>query len=132
MMRLVQRLLVLPLGFLMVLSTSAFAGQQHAVDPSAVASTISQHVAQQDSDRAALREALARPEVRTVASKLGVDLDRAAAAVDTMSGTDLARAADQARQVNRSLVGGASTVVISTTTIIIALLVVLIIVVAAN
>ena len=85
-MRLVKRLLVLPLGFLMALSTSAFADQQHAIDPSALASAVSQHVAKQDSDRAALREALARPEVRAVAGKLGVDLDRAAAAVDTMSG----------------------------------------------
>jgi hypothetical protein len=131
-MRLVQRLLILSLGFLMALSTSAFADQQHAVDPSALASTVAQHAAKQDADRAAVREALARPEVRTVASKLGVDLDRAAAAVDTMSGPDLTRAADQARQVNQSLVGGASTVIISTTTIIIALLVLIVIIVAVK
>jgi hypothetical protein len=131
-MRLVKRLLVLSLGFLMALSTSAFADQQHAIDPSALASTVAQHVAQQDSDRAALHEALARPEVRTVAGKLGIDLDKAAAAVDTMSGPDLARAADQARQVNQSLVGGASTVVISTTTIVIALLVLIVIILAVK
>jgi hypothetical protein len=131
-MRLVKRLLVLSLGFLMALSTSAFADQQHAIDPSALASTVAQHVAQQDSDRAALHEALARPEVRTVAGKLGIDVGKAAAAVDTMSGPDLARAADQARQVNQSLVGGASTVVISTTTIVIALLVLIVIILAVK
>jgi hypothetical protein len=130
--RLVQRLMVLPLGLLMTLSTSAFADQQHAVDPDALASTVAQHVVKQDSDRAALREALARPEVRAVAGKLGVDLERASAAVDTMGGTDLARAADAARQVNQSLVGGASTVVISTTTIIIALLVLIVIILAVK
>lgn len=131
-MRLVQRLLVLPLGFLVAFSTSAFAGPQHAIDPGTLTSTVSQHLAKQDSDRAALREALARPEVRTMADKLGVDLSRASAAVDTMNGSDLTRAADAARQVNQSLVGGASTVTISTTTIIIALLVLIVIILAVK
>jgi hypothetical protein len=112
------------------LSSSAFAGdQQHAVDPSALVNAVTQHVAQQDADRAAIREALGRPEVRDVAAKAGVDPDRAAAAVGTLSGLNLDRAAATARQVNESLIGGSSTVVISTTTLIIILLVVLILVV---
>ena len=74
--------------------------------------------------------ALERPEVQAVASKLGLDLARAAAAVDAMSGADLEKAATAAQQVNDQLVGGASTVVISTTTIIIILLLVIILVVA--
>lgn len=131
-MRLVKQLLVLPLALLMVVSTSAFAQQQHAVDPAAIAGAVAQHVATQDADRAAVRDALARPEVRDVASRMGVDLTRIDAAVSTMSGADLQQAASAAQQVNSALVGGASTVVISTTTIIIALLIVLIIVVAAN
>ena len=77
-----------------------------------------------------MREALARPEVQAVASSLGLDLTRATAAVDTMSGADLARAADAAQQVNQQLVGGASTVVISTTTIIIILLLVILLIIA--
>jgi len=132
-MRLIRRIVVLPLAAVMMLATSAFAGeQQHAVPPAALASALSQHVAQQDADRAALREALARPEVKSAAGTLGVDLERASAAVDTMSGNDLARAADAARHVNQSLVGGASTVVISTTTIIIALLVLIVIILAVK
>jgi hypothetical protein len=131
-MRLVKQLLVLPLALVMVVSTSAFAQQQHAVDPAAIAGAVTQHVASQDADRAAVRDALARPEVRDVASRMGVDLTRIDAAVATMSGADLQQAATAAQQVNSALVGGASTVVISTTTIIIALLIVLIIVVAAN
>jgi hypothetical protein len=131
-MRLVKQLLVLPLALLMVVSTSAFAQQQHAVDPAAIAGAVTQHVTAQDADRAAVRDALARPEVRDVASRMGVDLTRINAAVATMHGADLQQAASAAQQVNHALVGGASTVVISTTTIIIALLVVLIIVVAAN
>ena len=130
-MRLIKQLLVLPLALLLVVSTSAFA-QQHAVDPAAIAGTVTQHVATQDANRAAVRDALARPEVRDVAARIGVDLTRIDAAVATMSGANLQQAATAAQQVNGALVGGASTVVISTTTIIIALLVVLIIVIAAN
>jgi hypothetical protein len=131
-MRLIKQLLVLPLALLLVVSTSAFAQQQHAVDPAAIAGTVTQHVTAQDANRAAVRDALARPEVRDVASRMGVDLTRIDAAIATMSGANLQQAASAAQQVNGALVGGASTVVISTTTIIIALLVVLIIVVAAN
>lgn len=131
-MRLIKQLLVLPLALLMVMSTSVFAQQQHAVDSGAIAGAVTQHIAAQDADRAAVRDALARPQVREVASHMGIDLTRMDASVATMSGADLQQAASAARQVDSALVGGASTVVISTTTIIIALLVVIIIVIAAK
>jgi hypothetical protein len=102
------------------------------VAPSQLASTIADHVAQQDANRAAIHEALARPEVQAVASSLGVDLTRATAAVDTMGGADLERATNAARQVNQQLIGGASTIVISTTTIIIILLLVIILIIAVK
>jgi hypothetical protein len=126
-----RRVLVLPLAFLMLASTSVFAaGQQHLVAPAQLASTVADHVAQQDADRTAVHEALTRPEVREVASSMGVDLDRVAAVVDTMSGTELTKAGNAARQVNEQLIGGASTVVISTTTIILILLLVIILILA--
>jgi hypothetical protein len=124
-----RKVLVAPLVLLMLMASPAFADQRHAVDPSQLAATVGEHVAKQDADRAALREALARPEVQAVAAKLGVDLTRATAAVETMAGADLTRAADAARQVNQQFVGGASTIVISTTTIIIILLLILLIIV---
>jgi hypothetical protein len=130
-MRRVQQFLVCPLAMLVALAVPAFAGQ-HAVDPSSIARAVAQHSARQNADRAALHEALARPEVRQTAAKLGIDLDRMASGVDTMSGADLARAAQSARQVNETLTGGASTVVISTTTIIIGLLVLLVIILAVK
>jgi ATPase subunit of ABC transporter with duplicated ATPase domains len=114
----------------LALSTSAFAQERHAVDPAALADTVSQHVAQQDADRAAIHEALSRPEVRQMAAQAGIDVERVSQSVETLSGASLDRVASAARDVNQALVGGASTVVISTTTIIIALLVVLIIVLA--
>ena len=128
-MQSVRRLLVFPLMALMLASSSAFAGQQHLVTPAQLATTVAEGVAKQDANRAAVHEALARPEVQSVASAVGLDLTRATAAVDTMSGADLERAADAAQQVNQQLVGGASTVVISTTTIVIVLLLVIILII---
>jgi len=129
-MKLVRTLLVFPIVALMLASSPAFAGQQHLVNPSQLAATVADGAAKQDTNRATVREALERPEVQAVASKLGLDLSKATAAVDTLSGADLDRATNAAQQVNEQLVGGASTVVISTTTIIIVLLLVIILVVA--
>ena len=124
----VRTLLVFPLIALLVASSSAFAGQQHSVPPSQLAAAVADSVVKQDANRAVVHEALARPEVQSVADSIGLDLTRANAAVDTLSGTELDKAAAAAQQVNQQLVGGASNVVISTTTIIIILLVVIIII----
>lgn len=129
-MRLIQKWLAGPLTVLMMFSSVAFAQNRHAVDPSALTATLAQQATEQDADRAAIREAIARPEVRDMAGRLGVDLDRVNASVSTLQGHDLERVAGAAREVNDALVGGASTVVISTTTIIIALLVIILLVVA--
>jgi hypothetical protein len=131
-MRTFRTLLVVPLVFMLAFSTSAFAQERHAVNPSVLSQTVTQQIAQQDADRAAIHEALSRPDVRDVARKSGFDLDRINASVDTLSGSALSQVAAAAQQVNQSLVGGASTVVISTTTIIIALLVLILVVVAVN
>jgi hypothetical protein len=131
-MSIARKLLVFPLAALMAISAPAFAAAQHVVPPSQVAAAVADHVAKQDADRATVREALARPEVQRVAATMGLDLARAAAAVDTMSAADLERAATAARDVNQQLVGGASTIVISTTTIIIILLLVILLIIAVK
>lgn len=128
-MRTLRLLIATPLTVLLALSSPVAAQERHAVTPEAVAQTVAQHVAEQDTQRAAIRQALARPEVQQVAAAAGVDLAKVTASVDTLSGDSLAQAASQAQQVNDSLVGGASTVTISTTTIIIVLLVVILILV---
>ena len=123
-MRIIRQFLALLLILVTIPAGSAFADPQHVVDPSQLAASVTQHVATEDADRAAIRDVLARPEVRDVATTVGVDTTRMATAVDTLSGADLERAAATARQVNDQLVGGASNVTISTTTIIIILLVI--------
>ena len=141
-MRTIRQLLVFPLVLVTAMAAPAFADPsrqsaesatadtQHLVPPGQLTATVTARVAAQDASRAAIREALARPEVRDVATSMHVDLSRAAAAIETLSGADLEQAANVARSVNQQLVGGASTVVISTTTIIIALLVIILLVVA--
>jgi hypothetical protein len=125
-----------PIAFVLVVLTGvpslAAAGQQHAVPPDALAAVVVNHTAKQDADRASIRQALTRPEIREIAAKAGIDLTGVSAAAETLSGSDLERAAAAARQVDEALVGGDSSVVISTTTIIIALLVLILIIVAVH
>ena len=129
-MRTIRQLLVFPLVLVTAMAAPAFANVQHLVPPGQLTATVTDRVAAQDASRAAIREAIARPEVRDVAVSMHLDLARAAAAIETMTGTDLEQAANAARSVNSQLVGGASTVVLSTTTIIIILLVIILLVVA--
>jgi predicted xylose isomerase-like sugar epimerase len=128
-MQTLRPFVAVPLMMFMALSTPALAQQRHAVSPAAIAGAVDQHVVKQDADRAAIRQALARPEVQNLAKQMGVDLGRANAAVSTLNGADLERTASAARDVNDALTGGASTIVISTTTIIIVLLVLVLLVV---
>lgn len=125
----VRKSVVLSLIVLVGLVAPAFADTQHVVDPGVLSTVVGQRVAQRDADRAAIREALGRQEVRTVAARMGLDLGQAAVSLDTLSGNDLSRAGDTARQVNQQLVGGASTITLETTTVIIILLVIILIVV---
>ena len=131
-MRTITTLVSAPLILILGLATSVRAEDRHAVPPSALAAAVTDHAATLDVDRAAIREALTRPEVRAVAERTGIDIERAAASIDRLDSSALPRAAASARQVNEALVGGASTVTISTTTIIIVLLLLILILVVAH
>jgi hypothetical protein len=130
-MRTITTLISAPLMLILGLATPAHAQERHAVAPSALAAAVTDHMAARDADRDAIREALARPEVRAVAERTGIDIDRAAASIDSLDSSSLARAAESARQVNQALVGGSS-ITISTTTIIIVLLIIILSLVAAT
>ena len=111
----------------LALSTPAFAQERHVVTADTLAQAVSQYVTKQDADRATIRETLARPEVKNVAERVGIDIGRVSASIDALPPESLERAAATARDVNQALVGGASTIVISTTTIIIILLIVILV-----
>jgi hypothetical protein len=117
---------------LAVLFMAPVAGaQNHVIGKSALDKAVQERVSRDQADREAIRSLLQRADVRDIAARAGLSLDRAQAAVSTLQGQDLQQAAAQARQVQNDLAGG-STIVISTTTIIIVLLLVLLIVVVAK
>jgi len=125
-MKLVRRSLAVCLAVLFM--APAANAQSNVIGKSALDKAVQVRVATDQADRDAIQSLLRRAEVREVAGKAGLSLDKAAAAVSTLQGNELAQLAEQARQVNNDLAGGASTVVISTTTILIVLLIVLLIV----
>lgn len=130
-MRFVRSSLAVVLAMLMVVVPSVRA-QSHVISKSALDQAVQERVAREQADRNAIRTLLQREEVRQIAGKAGLSLDRAMVAVSTLDGEDLRQLAEQSRQIENQLAGGASTVVISTTTIIIVLLLVLLIVVLAD
>ena len=129
-MRIVRRSLAVCLAVLLM--APAAGAQDHVVSRSALDKAVQQRVSQQQADRDAILSLLHRSDVREIAAKAGLSLDKARAGVSMLDGTDLQEAAQQARQVQNDLAGGASTIVISTTTIIIVLLLVLLIVLVAD
>jgi len=100
----------------------------HIVTGFEMQSTFDQKVHSEAADRQMVRDLLARPDVRRVAGSMGIDLERAGAAVGTLSGPELSRVAKQAREANSQLSGGAVTM---TTTVFIILVVALVLLIAA-
>ena len=133
-MRASRQVTAILLAVLMIAPKGAFAQGLQAPDAQMLASMVHEHAAQQDANRREIREALARPEVRELAGRLGADVNRVIASIDTLPPSELARAANAARKVNQQLdsqmVGGAASITFTTTTIIIILLVVILLIVA--
>lgn len=133
-MRLVRPVLAIVLSSLLApagaWAQTASQPPRHVADRTVVDQMLTAQAGQERADRDAVRNLLQRPEVRDIAGRYGLSIERADAAVETITGDQLHQLASQARQADRELSGGASTVVISTTTIIIVLLVVILLIVA--
>lgn len=119
------------LGAIALLATpgSVQAQEDIAASPDDVEVAVQQKVAAAESDREAIRSVLDRNEVRDVAAGAGLDVDRAAAVVETLEGSELSAAAEQARDLDAALAND-TTIVISTTAIIIGLLILILIMVS--
>lgn len=98
----------------------------------AIDQALAERAATADADRQVIRNVLSRSEVKDVADRMGVEIERLQAGVGVLNADQLAQVAAQARQVDQNLAGGATTVVITTTTVIIALLIIIIIVLVAD
>ena len=125
-MRIVRRMLAVTLALLLV--APAAQAQTHVIGKTDLAKAVAERVSRDQADRYAILTLLHRTEVRTIAARAGLSVEKAAAAVSTLQGDDLRDLASQARQAENDLAGGASNIVISTTTIIIVLLVIILIV----
>jgi hypothetical protein len=103
---------------------------QQIIPLGAIDQAFTERAAAVTAKRQAITTALQQPEVERVARSLGVDIARANAAVATLAGADLDRAAAQAQLVNDEIAGG-QTVRLNLLWIIIGLLVIILIIVAS-
>jgi hypothetical protein len=123
---------VLAMCLALLIMAPAVRAQDHVIGRAALDKAVQQRVNQEQADREAVLSLLQRQDVREIAAKAGLSVEKAQTAVTMLHGKDLQQAAQQARQVQDNLAGGASTVVISTTTIIIVLLIIILIVLIAD
>jgi hypothetical protein len=125
-----RRILSVCLAVLMMAPVAS--AQEHVIGSAALDKMIQDRLGREQADRDAILSLLQRQEVRDIAANAGLSIERAQTAVGMLQGSTLQQAAEQARQVQDNLAGGASTVTISTTTIIIVLLLVILIVLIAK
>jgi len=129
-MRMFRRFLAVCLALLVMVPAAS--AQDHVIGRAALDKAVQQRVSQEQADRQVILSLLQRRDVRDIAAKAGLSMEKAQTAVTMLHGKDLQAAAQQARQAQTNLAGGASTIVISTTTIIIVLLIIILIVVIAD
>jgi hypothetical protein len=126
-MRVVNRVVWIALLWTVFLVVPAVAQEAPAVDARSTVQT------SEETDRAALRDFLARPEVQSAARIGGVDLERIQEGLPRLEGEQLHRAATQARAIDNQLgdAQGAQVISLQVTTLILILLLVIIIILLA-
>ena len=127
-MRVVNKIVAILLLPVFLVSSPALAQQVHVVDPTAMSRAVAEKVNQENTHRELLQRILNRADVREVAGRMGLSVERAESAVATLDGEELSQLAGYAGGVETSLVGGANTVVISTTVLLLALILLVLIV----
>lgn len=105
-----------------VTATPMLAQERHITDAAAMQKAIAQKQAIDDSNRDAVMTVLRRPEVKVLAERMGLSLQRAETALASLPSDTLAELAQPARAVPADLAGGANTIVISTTTLLLLLI----------
>jgi hypothetical protein len=109
------------------LASPGWAQAQHVVGPAELAAALDRQHLTDTANRAAVKRALDRPEARAAADRLGVDLERANAALSRLSGDELAELARTAETATTDLAGGQTTIVISLTTLLLIIIVILLV-----
>jgi uncharacterized integral membrane protein len=128
-MRIVRQLLAVILAILFMAPTAG--AQDHVIGKSALDQAVQQRISRERADREMILSLLERQDIRDIAGKAGLSIEKARAGVSMLQGNDLELAAQQARVVQDNLAGGGN-ITVSTTTIIIVLLLLILILVIAN
>jgi hypothetical protein len=129
-MRLTQRLVVLSVVSSLALGLAApraWAQERHVVSREAMKNAIDAKNTSDAADRAAIVQAVHRPEAQAVADKLGLSLTRVDDAIATMSPSDVKTLASSARAAEVARAGGDSVTISLTALLLILILVVLIV-----
>ena len=113
------------IGALLWSPSAVWAQQKHIADPAALNAAITAKLAEDEANRQAVRRVLVRPEVRDVADRFGLTIQRADTALATLSSAELAELASSARTVESELAGGQQVIVISITTLLLIIILVL-------
>ena len=128
-MRFSNQIVALVLIPAFLFASPAFAQQSRVVDAALMNQALADKAASETAQRDLVRRVLDRSDARQVAANLGLTVERASAAVETLSGAELNTLAQHASAVEASaLAGGASTVVISVTTLLLLLIIVILLV----
>ncbi len=110
----------------LLISSPAFAQQGRVVDAAAMRQALATKAESESAQRESVRRVLDRTDVRDMAARLGLSLERAEAAVMILSGPELNTLALHAASIETAgLPGGAHTVVISVTTLLLLLIIVI-------
>lgn len=127
-MRMVRRVLAVCLAILIVAPSAG--AQDHVIGISALEKAVQQRVSREQADREVILSLLQRQDVRDIAGKAGLSVDKARTAVSMLQGNDLQQIAQQARAVQDDIAGGGNVTVSTTTIIIVLLLLILVLVIA--
>jgi hypothetical protein len=110
----------------LLLSSPAWA-RQHIADPATLQQAIAAKDAADSVNRAAVERVLARPDVQTVAARMGLDVTQARTALAGVSGEELAALAITAQAAEADFAGGNQTVTISVTTLLLVIIIIILI-----
>lgn len=125
-MRVANKVVALLLLPMFLFTSPALAGQTRVVDSAAMAEALAARAADEQAQREVVQRVLDRSDVREVAARLGLDVERASSVVSTLDGAELGTLAQHAGAVEAdALAGGANTIVISTTTLLLILIIVI-------
>ena len=128
-MRIVNQIVALVLIPAFLFASPAFAQQSRVVDAALMTEALANKAATETAQRDLVRRVLDRSDARDVAARLGLSVQQAGSAVDTLSGAELNTLAQHAAAVEAgALAGGSQTVVISLTTLLLVLIIVILLV----